>query len=332
MNTRISLSLASLIVLTTIVPAPAETPEKRKRPEMPAEIATRYADTVEIRRDLPYAGNTNPRQMVDVYLPKKRTSDRPLPVVAFVHGGGWGGGNRQFFTERACDLAASGEYVAVGVGYRLTNEAHWPAQIHDCKAAIRWIRGHAQELNIDTNRIGAFGGSAGGMLVSLLGTSGNVTTLDGNLGPFTNLSSRVACVVNICGPCDLTVPLCTGRMAVSISSNVTSLLGGPLPDKLDVAREASPLTYISKDTPPILTIHGKHDSLVDFQHSVRFDAALKQAGASSLLVPLEGVDHNFAAGQEPLRRIRQFLDLHLRGIPAEISTAIIPRAEAVASQ
>ena len=330
MNPSVSLFLASLLVIANTVPA--QTPEKRKRPELPVEIATRYADTVEIRRDQPYAANSNPRQMVDVYLPKKRTSNRLLPVVAFVHGGGWAAGTRQFFTERACDLAASGDYVSVGVGYRLTNEAHWPAQIHDCKAAIRWIRGHAQELNIDPNRIGVFGGSAGGLLVSLLGTSGNVTTLDGNLGSFTNLSSRVACVVNICGPCDLTVPLCTGRTAAMIRSNVTGLLGGPLPDKLDVAREASPITYISKETPPILTIHGKHDSLVDFQHSVRFDAALKQAGASSLLVPLEGVDHNFAAGPEPLRRIRQFLDLHLRGIPAEISTATIPRAEAVASQ
>jgi len=330
MNPSISLFLASLLVIANAVPA--QTPEKRKRPELPAEIAARYADTVEIRRDQPYAGNTNPRQMVDVYVPKKRSTDKPLPVVAFVHGGGWAGGTRLVSTEHACELAASGDYVAVGVGYRLTNEAHWPAQIHDCKAAIRWIRGHAQELNIDPNRIGAFGGSAGGLLVELLGVSGNVPTLDGNLGPFTNLSSRVACVVNLCGPCDLTVPLCTGRMAVSVSSNVTSLLGGPLPDKLDVAHEASPLTYISKDTPPILTIHGKHDSIVDFQHSVRFDAALKQAGASSLLVPLEGVDHNFTVGPETRRRIRQFLDLHLRGIPAEISTATIPRAEAVASQ
>lgn len=300
------------------------------RPPTPDEIAEQYRDTVEIRRDQPYAAGGDQFQMVDVYLPKKRNTEQPLPVIAFIHGGGWGGGTRLFFAARACDYAASGDYAAVCVGYRLTDKSTWPAQIHDCKAAIRWIRGHAKDLNVDADRIGVFGGSAGGHLAALVGTSGNVDLLDGDLGEFTALPSRVRCVVNICGPADLTKPVCTSRAAEElIAGLVTKLLGGTIVEKPAAAREASPITYVSSATPPILTIHGTKDSLVDFEQSVRFDEALKKAGAKSLLVPMTGVDHNFRAGKETLRRIRQFLDLHLRDIPAEISSEAIPRSEAI---
>jgi acetyl esterase/lipase len=319
------LSLAASFVVAQEPQSP-----KSKRPPTPAEIVARYQDTVEVRLDQPYAAGGNPFQMVDIYLPKVRKNDRPLPVLAMIHGGGWGGGTRQFFTARACDYASTGDYAVVCIGYRLTREATFPAQIHDCKAAIRWIRGHAQELNLDPDRIGLFGGSAGAHLALLVATSGHVTTLDGDLGDFKNLSSRVACVVNICGPADLTRPICSGRMAETLDGIVAKLLGGPLAEKADVAKAASPVAYVSKETPPILTLHGTKDSLVDFQQSERLDAALKEAGVSSLLIPMVGVDHNFTAGAEPLRRIRQFLDLHLRGIPAEIATTPIPRDEAVA--
>lgn len=319
--------LASLLFHVSF--ASAQDATAPRRPPTFAEIAERYRDQVEIRRDQVYASGGNRFQMVDVYLPKQRKSDRPLPVVAFVHGGGWAGGSRLFFTARACDYAATGDFVAVCVGYRLTSEASWPAQIHDCKAAIRWIRGHAEELNVNPDRIGVFGGSAGAHLAALLGTSGNVVRLDGDLGEFTNLPSRVQCVVNICGPADLTKPVCTGRSAALLVELVTKLLGGTIEEKPDVAREASPITYVSAATPPMLTIHGTKDSLVDFQQSVAFDEALKKAGAKSLLVPMLDVDHNFSAGAETLRRIRQFFDIQLRDSPGEVSTTPIPRSEAI---
>lgn len=324
-------SLVSLLLLLfvgqTIV---AQEAPKPKRPPTPAEIAEQYRETIEIRRDLPYAAGGNRFQMVDVYLPKRRNTERPLPVIAFVHGGGWVGGNRQFFTARACDYAATGDYGAVCIGYRLTSEATWPAQIHDCKAAVRWIRGHAKELNLDGERIGLFGGSAGGHLVALLGTSGNVTALDGDLGEFTNLPSRVRCVVNICGPADLTKPVSTSRTGREMLAGlVTKLLGGPIEEKAETAREASPITYVSAATPPILTIHGTKDSLVDFQQSVLFDEALRKAGAKSLLVPMQDVDHSFSAGDETLGRIRKFFDIELRDLPGEVSIEPIPRSEAI---
>ena len=123
--------------------------------------------------------------------------------------GGWSGGVRMMYANTAAQLASTGQYAAVSVGYRLSGDANgkWPAQIHDCKAAIRWIRGHAKQFNLDPTRIAVAGSSAGGHLVSLLGTSGDVKELEGDLGPWTKESSRVTCVLNLCGPQDFTKAL-----------------------------------------------------------------------------------------------------------------------------
>ena len=121
-----------------------------------ADLEKRFGEKVEMRFDQPYAGTSNRFQMLDLYLPKQRVDDKPLPVVVFIHGGGWSGGDRKGYAGPAAILAAGGKYAAVSVGYRLSAEARWPQQIFDCKAAIRWIRGHAKELNIDPDKIGAY--------------------------------------------------------------------------------------------------------------------------------------------------------------------------------
>ena len=123
---------------------------------------------IDLRLDQPYAGNENPKQKVDLYLPKKRNTEKPLPVVALIHGGGWVNGDRLGYAAAAIQFARTGDYASVAVGYRLTKEAHWPAQIYDCKAAIRWIRAHAKEYNLDPDKIAVMGSSAGGHLSSLL--------------------------------------------------------------------------------------------------------------------------------------------------------------------
>src|SRR5262249_38778427 len=132
---------------------------------------------VEVHFDQSYAGNDNPMQCVDLYLPKQRKSDKPLPVIAYLHGGGWINGHRIGGFTGSIRRAQTGEYAAVSIGYRLTGEAHWPAQIYDCKAAIRWIRGHAKQYNLDPDKIAITGNSAGGHLASLLGTSGDIKEL-----------------------------------------------------------------------------------------------------------------------------------------------------------
>jgi acetyl esterase/lipase len=315
---------------TETTTAPATTRSSGPRPPLPQKIAASYADRVEFVRDVPYSDGKNKFQMVDIYLPKKRNSDKPLPVIAMIHGGGWGGGNRTFFTARACDYASTGDYAVVCVGYRLTGEAKWPAQIHDCKAAIRLIRARVKDWNLDPDRIGVLGGSAGGHLGLLVATTGNVRTLDGEIGPHKDTSSAVTCLVNFCGPCDLTQPLTNDRrMAKPIAEMVFKLLGGEPTDLPEIAREASPLTYISKDTPPVITVHGTGDNYVDFKMSERLDAALKRVSVKSYLVPMVKIDHNFIASPTTLGRVKQFLDLYLRDIPSEISTEPIPFADAV---
>jgi len=170
---RMQLLLAvalSLVTTTTIF-----TEEKpATKPAAPPQ--SRVPEGVELKANLPYAGNDNPWQMVDLYLPKNRTPDKPLPVVVYLHGGGWSGGSRAG-GGMAAGYAASGNYAGVSVGYRLSAEVKWPARIHDCKAAIRWIRGHAKEYNLDPDRIGVTGTSAGGHLVSLLGLTESVKDL-----------------------------------------------------------------------------------------------------------------------------------------------------------
>lgn len=109
--------------------------------------------------DQPYAGTTNPKQMVDLYLPKERTDDKLLPVVVFIHGGGWTNGDRIGAAGRVLRFVRTGDYAGVTVGYRLSGEAKWPAQIYDCKAAIRWIRGNAGEFGLDPDHIGVWGRS-----------------------------------------------------------------------------------------------------------------------------------------------------------------------------
>lgn len=282
-----------------------------------AILEKRFGDKVDIRLNQPYAGTTNTFQMLDLYLPKQRADNQPLPVVVHIHGGGWSGGSRAGYASGAAGLAAMGKYAAVSVGYRLSGEAKWPAQIHDCKAAIRWIRGHAKEFNLDPDRIGATGGSAGGHLVTLLGLTAGVKELEGNLGEFTALGSGVTCVVNVCGPTDMTTVLIPG--ATTDDPAVSGLLGGPVRDRLDLAKQSSPLTYVTASAVPIMTIHGTKDMRVNFTNAAKLDAALKKVGTISLLIPVTDAGHGVTFGPELDGRVQQFWAMYLRGVKSDIS-------------
>jgi acetyl esterase/lipase len=270
--------------------------------------------------DLPYADTDNPKQKLDLFLPKDRRSTAPLPVVVYIHGGAWKRGDKVHSGSRVLDLVSSGDYAAVTVSYRLCDEAKWPAQIHDCKAVIRWVRGNAAKFGLNPERIGVWGNSAGGHLVSLLGTSGDVKELEGDLGNFPRLSSRVSCVVNQWGPQDLTQPLMfQDGKAVVEDPAVTDLLGGPSTQKRAAALAASPVTHVTSDDPPFLTLHGTEDQRVAFAHGERIHAALTGAGVTSLLIPVVGGEHGVTHPEIP-ERIRAFLDRYLAGRKAEVST------------
>jgi acetyl esterase/lipase len=283
-------------------------------------------ETVKLEADVPYADTNNPRQRLNLLLPKTPKDDRPLPVIVYIHGGAWLGGDRAGGHGRLAGYVAGGEYAAVSVGYRLTGEAIWPAQIHDCKAAIRWVRANARKYNLDPDRIGVCGESAGGHLVAMLGTSGDVKELEGDLGAHKGVSSRVQCVVDLFGPSDLPAmkdyPSSLNHDAAS--SPEGKLLGGRVSDKKDVAVAASPITYVSPDDPPFLILHGNKDMVVPYNQSERLAAALKKAKVECYFVTVDGAGHGGFRNPEVQKRERQFFDLHLRGMKAKISEETIP--------
>jgi acetyl esterase/lipase len=246
----------------------------------------------------------------------KTPPDEPMPVVVFIHGGAWRAGDAD--PSRNYPLAQRG-YFTASIEYRLSQEALFPAQIHDCKAAIRWIRKYAKELNIDPDRIGVWGSSAGGHLVALLGTSIGVQALEGpgNAG----YSSAVQCVVDMFGPSDL--PAMVGK-----PSNIdrtrpdcpeAQLIGGLISDNLDKAKAASPVTYVDGNEPPFLILHGTEDPTVPFNQSEILDEALRKVGADVTFVPVKGAGHGFfgptiePGAAEIDKLIAEFFDRHLSG-------------------
>jgi acetyl esterase/lipase len=223
-------------------------------------------------------------------------------------------------------LVASGNYVGVSVGYRLTDVAIWPAQIHDCKAAIRWVRANADKYKIDAEHIGATGSSAGGHLVSLLGTSGGVKELEGDNGS-PGYSSRVGCVVDLCGPSDF--PHFLEQPGHGGQSAVVGLFGGPPSEHLEAAKAASPITWVSADDPPFMVVHGSDDTVVPPAQGESFAAALEKAGVPVIYIRMEGAGHSLG-GPELIKRVHAFFERELRGEKVEISAEPIkiePSAE-----
>jgi dienelactone hydrolase len=190
-------------------------------------------------RDVPYTDTGDPRQQLNLFLPRKGTG--PFPLIVYIHGGGWVQGNKDRGVLLLMPFLRSGEYAGASIGYRLSRQASWPAQLHDCKAAIRWLRANAANYNIDPDRIAIFGSSAGGHLASMTGLTADEPAWEGSEGRFTGVSTRVSCVVTYCGPSDL---IALGQATNSIippdrtNAPVPLLLGGALDERLELAREA----------------------------------------------------------------------------------------------
>lgn len=269
--------------------------------------------TAEMRKvgNLDYVGKGNPRQMLDLYLPEK--IQEPVPVVMWIHGGAWRQGSKNNAGRPL--RVADGKYAVVSVGYRLTQEAQWPAQIHDCKAALRFVRANAKKYGLDANKIAVWGSSAGGHLVCLLGTTQNDETLDGELGPHVGGKTDVNCVVNFFGPTDFVKMDSQGS---SMNHNAASspegqLLGGVVSELTKKAKEASAHYHVSKDDAPILTVHGTKDRLVPYAQGKAFDEALDKADVSSTLLTVEGGGHGQGFGPEVTREVKRFLEKQLLG-------------------
>jgi acetyl esterase/lipase len=306
---------AHLLTLTALLLAANICAGRERRP------AFKPPESVSYTRDIPYAGTENPRQMLDLLVPGD-PKNTPLPVIVFIHGGAWRAGSKEAAVWRLGRFVESGGYAAVAINYRLTGEARWPAQIHDCKAAIRWIKANAEKYSLDPERIGLWGSSAGGHLVAMLGTSAGVAAMDGRLGVHSELSTAVACVVDFFGPSNLLTMHLNNAPGATMDHNAADspeslLLGFPVQTRPEESAKASPVSYITPDDPPFLLVHGTLDPVVAYEQSTTFHDALKKAGVSSTLISVSGAGHGAGFGREVDREVARFFDHHLRGITSE---------------
>lgn len=246
---------------------------------------------IEVRRDVVFGTGGGRDLTMHIVLPKEKAKT-PAPVYVWIHGGGWMGGDKNGGVRQVTPLVRRG-FVGATIEYRLTGEAPFPAQIEDCKCAIRYLRAHAKTYNIDPDRIAVGGSSAGGHLAALVGTSGGVQDLEGD-GGWGDQSSTVQAVVDLYGPTDFaTFVTAKGYEHHNAADSPESrLLGGGdvLPQK-DKIRRVNPITYVDGDDPPFLIIHGSADRTVPLNQSQAMHAALEAAKVASELTIIEGAGH-----------------------------------------
>lgn len=235
--------------------------------------------------DIVYGKGGNNPLLLDIVIPDG-TECAPYPAVVWIHGGGWCKGERS--PNRLAWMADHG-YVVASIDYRLVQEAIFPAQIHDCKAAVRFLRQHARDYGIDSDRIGVAGESAGGHLSALLGFTAGVAELEGACGS-PGFSSEAQAVCDFFSPSDFT--RLEGSPA-ELVPYIADLLGGDPRDRSELARLASPISHVSSDSPPTLIIHGDQDDLVPLRQSEILHHALQSAGADVELLIVENGAHGF---------------------------------------
>jgi acetyl esterase/lipase len=242
-------------------------------------------------------------------LARPKDGDEPLPAIVCLHGGGWVGGDRKQLSQTLAALARRG-YVAVSPDYRLAPADRFPAQIEDCKAAVRWLRANARTFHIDPDHIGALGFSAGGHLACLLGLTVPADGLEGN-GGNAEQSSAVQAVASFFGPTDL---MAKEWGPVAEKQNIEPLLGGSREEKPEAYRKASPVTYADRKGPPVLLFHGDADPVVPLVQSQRLAEKLRAANSPVLLVTIEGAGHGWRGAplQKSLEQALDFLDGQLK--------------------
>jgi len=269
-------------------------------------------DSVEVKKDIIYSKTPEKDLKLDLYLPKEGVG--PFPAVVYIHGGGWKQGNRRAFMRQAAYMAEKG-YVGVCIAYRFSHEAKFPAQIHDCKAAVRWVRAHAKEYRINPKRIGVAGGSAGGHLASLLGTTSGLAVFEGE-GGYSEYASAVNAVAAFNPALDLTDILRKRKNNKDNGPPMLDLIGVPYTEHPELYEQASPICHVSEKSVPFLFLHGTEDATVPYEESVRMAEQLKKAGVQAEIFTAKGAGHAFfnsAPWYRPaLKAMESFFEKHLK--------------------
>jgi len=256
-----------------------------------------------IYRDLAYVAGGHALQKLDLYLPKNGTN---LPLIINIHGGAFKMGSKA--------EGVPAEYLAQGcavasINYRLSRDAKFPAQIKDCKAAVRWLRAHAAEYRLDPNHFAAWGASAGGNLAALLGTTGDSQEFD--VGENLDQSSRVQAVVDYFGPTDFLQMdahrLSDGMKHDPADSPESQVIGGAIQQNKEKTARANPINYISSNTPPFLICHGDADRMVPHHQSELLAAALEKAGVPVTFYTVPGAGHGPFSDPKVAVLTREFL-------------------------
>ena len=249
----------------TVTPNPTSTPN-------PVSF-DRYGQTL---KDVAYC-TADAAQKMDIYFPD---SGGPWRTLVYIHGGSWMHGDKSEANMFA-RMMTSLDYLVVSINYRLYPPATWPSMVEDVKCAVRSLRAHAAEYNLDPNRIGAIGPSAGGHLVSLLGTTDQTAGFD--VGEYLDQSSRVQAVISMAGVMDLTrnFPNADIELMKQIGFGEHNII------------EASPINYVTPEDPPFLLIHGDRDELVPYEQSQLMYDRLVQANVPAQLVIVKNAGHSF---------------------------------------
>jgi len=278
---------------------------------------------IEVRKDVDYleAGRA---EKLDLYLPPASDSLSRRAAVVWIHGGGWTGGTKDARREvQVCSTLAEAGYICVSVAYKLGRGA-WPQNLYDCKNAVRYLRVHADELGIDPDRIAVGGGSAGGHLALMVAFTAGQPALE-PMAPYPGISSAVRCVFDLYGITNLL----TRQETKPDGSPAGGRKEGGAPnvfavghrERDEIFRRASPVTYVTPDSPPVLILHGRADTTVDYEQSTELARSLKKKSVPHELVLLEGVGHTFDLqtwNRKPLPRdlrpvVLGFLRQHLLG-------------------
>lgn len=265
----------------------------------PFDNTSAYVDV----KDVVYVEQSpHPRHKLDLYVP---LGTGPFPLAIWVHGGSWKAGDKGRDAERWRWLASRG-YVVASINYRYSSDALFPAQIHDLKAAVRWLRANAPKYSIAADKIAVIGYSAGGHLASLLATSTGVAALEDLAMGNSATPSDVQAVVAFAPPTDfLQMPADkTCRPTGVAEASESLLIGCPIHDCPEQTQQANPIRYIDGDEPPMRLEHGTADCVVPIQQSQLLNEALQEVGADITYRPLAGFGHTYHVSEQT----RLFLD------------------------
>lgn len=268
---RIMIVILMSFLLSCGGEAPTDAPDNTPVVELPYEI----------RRSIVFSGSLE----LDLYLPTE--SPGPFPAVVYIHGGGWTGGDRTQFQPQAIQMASNG-FVGAAIDHRFVPDDVFPAALHDAKAAVRWLRANADTYNIDPSRIGVAGGSSGGHLAALVGTTDGVAEFEGggNLG----FSSTVQAVAAFNPVIDLVDFWERGDGATDI---IELLLGVSFTDDPELWANASPISHVTAAAAPFLLLHGTTDETVPYAQSVDMMNALSEVGVLAEIFTADRAGHGF---------------------------------------